>query len=113
MPKSKSSAASGLTKPELVDELSKSANLTKAQVLEVLSALRSIALRELTARKKLNIPDIVQLKPVFKEAKSASTRKIGANMVKLKSSPSHINVTAHAIKALKQSVKDGTLNAKK
>ena len=99
-----------MTKAQLCDELSSTAGLSKVQITAVLDALASIALRELTAGRKLGIPDVCKLSATSKKATSATTRKIGANMVKIPAKPKHLKVSAAPVPALKEKVFNATKN---
>lgn len=105
--------ASSLTKAQLCDELASKAGLSKTQVNAVLDAMGSIALRELSAGRKFSIPDVAKLSAVHKNASSASTRKIGANTVKIPAKPAHLNVNAKPVPALKEKVFSSSKGHKK
>ena len=107
MPKSKkSSKEKGMTKAQVVSELSSKSNLTKSQVNDIFISLMDIIASELKGHRPVTIPGIVKIDVRRKEATKArpGINPFTGEKITIKAKPAKNVVKVKALKGLKEIV---------
>lgn len=102
-PKRSGGKPAAMTKAQMTADLAGRANLTKAQVANVITGLTEIIAEELRAGRPVTIPGLVKIRTARKEATAARTMTspfTGLPMV-VKAKPARNVVKVSALKALK------------
>ena len=101
----KPAAERGLTKTQVVSELSTATGLTKSQVVDFISSLNDLIAAELKAGRPFTVPGIVKITLHHKAARPAREApnpfSATKEMIIFKAKPAHKVIKVRPIKALK------------